>query len=77
MDAVQKKNIAMMNVAPGSYDRGLKDKKDMPKYRWVTYYWLKLIHGILYSMGAKLTEIDKRVSPGAGTYNIPSKAIEK
>ena len=33
MDAVQKKNIAMMNVDPGSYDRGLKDKKDMPKYR--------------------------------------------
>lgn len=33
MDAVQKKNIAMMNVAPGSYERHLKDKKDMPKYR--------------------------------------------
>jgi len=31
----------------------------------------------LYSMGAKLQEIDKRVSPGAGTYNIPSKAVEK
>ena len=31
----------------------------------------------LYSMGAKLTDIDKRVSPGAGTYNIPSKAVEK
>lgn len=61
MDAVQKKNIAMMNVAPGSYERHLKDKKAAAQY----------------SMGAKLTEIDKRVSPGAGTYNIPSKAIEK
>lgn len=27
MDAVQKKNIAMQNVAPGSYERHLKDKK--------------------------------------------------
>jgi hypothetical protein len=28
-------------------------------------------------MGAKLTTVDKRMAPGAGTYEIPSKLIEK
>ena len=36
-----------MNVAPGTYERHMKDKKDEPKW----------------SMGAKLTDIDKRHSP--------------
>ena len=28
-------------------------------------------------MGAKITTVDKRVAPGAGTYEIPSKMVEK
>ena len=28
-------------------------------------------------MGAKISEIDKRVSPGPSNYDIPSKMVEK
>jgi len=46
IDGFQKKNITMQNVAPGSYDITLKDKKNEPQW----------------SMGAKFGEIDKRIS---------------
>lgn len=32
---------------------------------------------IYLSMGAKLTDIDKRLSPSPNAYNIPSKMVEK
>ena len=31
----------------------------------------------IYSMGSKINEIDKRVSPGPSVYDIPSKIVEK
>jgi hypothetical protein len=33
VSAESKKNTFMQNVSPSSYDRHLKDKKDMPKWR--------------------------------------------
>jgi hypothetical protein len=50
----------MQNVAPGTYDITLKDKKNEPQW----------------SMGAKIEEIDKRISISPQKYEIPSKIIE-
>jgi hypothetical protein len=50
----------MQNVAPGIYDITLKDKKNEPQW----------------SMGAKIEEIDKRISISPQKYEIPSKIIE-
>jgi hypothetical protein len=36
MDAPTKKNLLETNVAPGTYERTLKDKKDEPKWRYVS-----------------------------------------
>ena len=61
IDAEQKKNKMMANTGPGNYEIHLKDKKKEPAF----------------TMGARLTTVDKRVAPGAGTYEIPSKMVEK
>lgn len=47
MTAEIKKNMDMANVSPNTYDKRLTDKKNEPKW----------------SMGAKLSDIDKRVGP--------------
>ena len=57
MDAETKKNRELANVAPGNYEVTLSNKKREP----------------LYSMGAKFTEVDKRISVSPQAYNIPSR----
>ena len=51
----------MAGVSPNTYDKNLSDKRKEPQY----------------TMGAKLTDIDKRVGPSPQQYNIPSKMVEK
>ena len=41
MDAETKKNIFMKNVAPGTYEGTLTDKKNEPKWRYVIIYEIK------------------------------------
>lgn len=47
MDAETRKNRDYANVAPGTYEIHLKDKKEEPKW----------------SMGAKLKEVNRNFSP--------------
>jgi len=61
MDAETKKNRELANVAPGTYELHLKDKKREPQY----------------SMGAKLNDVDKRITVSPQQYNIPSKLEAK
>jgi len=56
-----KNNNARANVAPGTYERSLNDKKTAPNW----------------SMGSKVKDIDKRIIVSPQAYNIPSKLIEK
>ena len=51
----------MANTGPGNYEIHLKDKKKEPSF----------------SMGAKLTTVDKKHAPSPDAYNIPSKMVEK
>ncbi len=51
----------MAASGPGSYEIHLKDKKREPAF----------------SMGARISTIDKKVTPGAGSYDLPSKVVEK
>lgn len=50
----------MENVAPGSYQQTMADKKKEPQW----------------TMGAKHPAIDKKVGAAPGQYNIPSKISE-
>lgn len=60
IDAFQKKNKMLENVAPGTYERTLTDKRLMPKW----------------SMGAKVKTIDKRTTVSPDAYNLPSRVVE-
>lgn len=60
IDQFQKKNRELANVAPGTYQSSLADKKAEP--RW--------------SMAAKLKTPDKRLSASPDRYDIPSKIVE-
>lgn len=60
IDQFQKKNKELANVAPGTYNSSLADKRSDPKW----------------SMGGKLKVIDKRVSASPDRYDLPSKIIE-
>ena len=60
IDQFQKKNKELTNVAPGTYQPTLVDKRSEP--RW--------------SMAARLKQTDKRVSASPDRYDIPSKILE-
>jgi len=62
MTAEAKKNKDMANVAPGTYEFQLTDKKAEP--RW--------------SMGTKLEGGKrKNIGPGPQAYDLPTKMVEK
>ena len=54
MTAEKKKNIFLQNVSPLSYQATNVHKKSEPKW----------------SMGAKITDVDKRYSPSPQAYDI-------
>ena len=62
MTAEAKKNKDMANVAPGTYDSNLHDKKKDPQW----------------SIRPRIQQPDKsNLGPGPGGYDIPSKMVEK
>ena len=59
MTAEKKKNIFLQNVSPMSYTATNSHKKNEPKW----------------SMGAKITDVDKRFSPSPQAYELKGHMI--
>ena len=55
----------------------LKTKKIYQNGGKLFYSYINSHHILFFSMGSKITDVDKRVSPGPSVYDLPSKIIEK